>query len=272
MNSEKQRQDGALIFHCLTDVPLWRGQLSSICTEFDKSHHLGGLYRIRFWGEAQSPDRSIEATCVSLHPRDSYEYSSAVHEKSYVLFRSLKPTSAVASTAEKTSYGVLEKVLTEVLRLLAEGRHVHNSIDMKLLHILRAWSSVHADNARQLLEKELESAYSRSMKNGATALQAATAQTTESSAMQAEICEICTAIIAFDDNVDSAVCDAGHVFNRCKLSLLAIQEPGITKSCSWCSRQFLNIAKLELGHGLSLTDHIFDFFDTCPYCGGKYTG
>ena len=64
---------------------------------------------------------------------------------------------------------------------------------------------------------------------------------------------------------------------RCNLSLLAIQEPGISKYCSQCDRQFLNAEEIDLEpeqlrDGPSLTALLFEEFDVCPYCPAKFRG
>jgi hypothetical protein len=64
---------------------------------------------------------------------------------------------------------------------------------------------------------------------------------------------------------------------RCNLSLLSIQEPGISKYCSQCDRQFLNAEEIDLepvqiSNGPSLLTSLFEEFDVCPYCHAKFRG
>lgn len=82
---------------------------------------------------------------------------------------------------------------------------------------------------------------------------------------------------------------------RCGITLLPILEPGISKSCETCHREFLNEATLNqivsdhdtdlaehiaaddigvrrLSSNLSLLKDLYDQFDICPYCHGKYIG
>ncbi|KAM3414399.1 hypothetical protein BST61_g11037 [Cercospora zeina] len=56
-----------------------------------------------------------------------------------------------------------------------------------------------------------------------------------------EQCKICQQPIVFE-NFKWARCQQGHQFSRCALSLLAIQEPGITKRCGVCDLQYLDEA------------------------------
>lgn len=80
---------------------------------------------------------------------------------------------------------------------------------------------------------------------------------------------------------------------RCGLTFLPITEPGTSKSCETCRREFLNEATLtkivsddgtgpaeliaadgvrRLSSCLSLIKDLSDQFDICPYCHGKYIG
>ena len=58
---------------------------------------------------------------------------------------------------------------------------------------------------------------------------------------------------------------------RCALTFLPITEPGCSKRCETCDREFLNEEDLE-NESIkpSLASFLFDRFDVCPYCGGKY--
>ena len=65
---------------------------------------------------------------------------------------------------------------------------------------------------------------------------------------------------------------------RCALTFLPITEPGFSKQCVDCDREFLNERlhqeMLNVSNPLegwpSLARVLFDKFDVCPYCGGKY--
>lgn len=54
-----------------------------------------------------------------------------------------------------------------------------------------------------------------------------------------ETCTFCTAPIPFE-NLWAAYCTNGHEFQRCGLSFLAIQAPGITKQCGICNTRFFS--------------------------------
>ena len=113
-------------------------------------------------------------------------------------------------------------------------------------------------------------------------------------------CPICSAIhepkaIIYFESVAEAYCPQKHPFGklrllrprilrltpfvaRCALTFLPILEPGLSKQCADCGREYLNemlhpeIQQESLipGSTPSLANLLFDKFDTCPYCGGKY--
>lgn len=118
-----------------------------------------------------------------------------------------------------------------------------------------------------------------------------------------EHCQICHQSIPFE-SLQWARCGQGHQFNRCRLSLLAVQEPGTHKSCGICGLQYLNETALfhtvvdgdreHLPEGevtmsisangthsrggsttarstTSLGALLFAACDVCIYCGGKFT-
>lgn len=110
-----------------------------------------------------------------------------------------------------------------------------------------------------------------------------------------EKCEVCNAGIGWC-SAQKARCSSGHVWRkstihlqlhasssivnleymytvRCGVSFLAIQEPGISKYCSFCRTEALDeehVASM-LGHELGRTTRgLFETFDTCLYCAGKF--
>lgn len=62
-----------------------------------------------------------------------------------------------------------------------------------------------------------------------------------------ELCQICSGAIAFE-SVKWARCEKGHQFTRCGLTFLAMQEPGLSKSCRICATQYMDEYQL-LGSG-----------------------
>lgn len=92
-------------------------------------------------------------------------------------------------------------------------------------------------------------------------------------------CDFCDAPIPFTD-LATATCTNGHQFPRCGISFLAIQAPGITKSCGICSTPFLSeefVEVQEVHEGaaqppVTLSRVLFQACDVCIYCGGKFVG
>lgn len=103
--------------------------------------------------------------------------------------------------------------------------------------------------------------------------------------------------------VGAATCRAGHVFNRCKLTLLPLTDPYLQKTCLDCGLEFIDEHKhpemnvrstsdpeklltrnIVNGDNTSATSStgdlqylyfanaLFDKFDRCPFCGGYFTG
>ncbi|KAI9706103.1 MAG: hypothetical protein M1836_005509 [Candelina mexicana] len=54
-----------------------------------------------------------------------------------------------------------------------------------------------------------------------------------------EVCRICGAGIGWD-SLAEARCHSGHIFRRCALTFLAIQEPGISKYCGLCGVEYFH--------------------------------
>lgn len=54
-----------------------------------------------------------------------------------------------------------------------------------------------------------------------------------------EVCQICQELITFE-SVKWARCVKGHQFTRCGLTFLAMQKPGMSKSCTLCGMQYID--------------------------------
>ncbi|KKZ61842.1 hypothetical protein EMCG_03631 [[Emmonsia] crescens] len=101
-----------------------------------------------------------------------------------------------------------------------------------------------------------------------------------------EFCDICGSGIDWY-SVEESQCAEGHVFARCGLTFLSIQDPSISKRCSVCGGEVLDAELVEIPslvepdmeaaiepqpqrqHG-GLLDILCETFDTCIYCGGKF--
>jgi len=265
------------IVHGLIEKREWHEALEQICTEYDRQNDSDGLFRVRFWAFAKSPDSQMEAACITLHPWDTYEYTSAVNEKSRVVFRSLGTPGGSSAVFHRSEDDVLESVLKFVVQALHGREDPLSALDDKLLRALYAWTSLRPGYAeiQETIRKEWTdhtgTAYSSSDVRPDCA-QILSGLRPDSGLLGEDLCDICGSQIPVTATTAIALCSLGHPFSRCSLSLLSIQEPGISKYCEVCGRPFLNISKLGPQPGQSLLIQLFDEFDTCPYCGGKYCG
>ena len=88
----------------------------------------------------------------------------------------------------------------------------------------------------------------------------------------------CGQAVGWDD-IEEASCLGGHPLGgRCQITFLPLLEPGLSKRCSDCYRQYFN----ELVHPemmgedsepenkQCLVRRLLDWFEICPYCGGKF--
>lgn len=259
---------GPPVVYNLRDLHGWTEELRETVESYDRQNKLAGNYRIRVWGQADSPYSGRQALCVSLHPLDMYEYTSPVLEKCRLFIRSLpeieigqrsRRQQLPASDVSANVYKFLNSRLRSSMSQL-------DPLDARLLRLWIAYSDLQdlPSTDRYLLQEALNLAPSERGRDGA--------QTNFGADKSCESCEICDADIAMTLDRESARCAAGHLFSRCALSMLAIQEPGISKYCSSCNRQFLHLPKLGLSEGPSLMHALYDEFDVCPYCSGKFRG
>lgn len=72
--------------------PSWQAQILESQALFSAAHDLGENAIAKTWGLASSPLGDLIATCVSLHPSDMIEYSTANEQKSNVTLSSLSDT------------------------------------------------------------------------------------------------------------------------------------------------------------------------------------
>lgn len=269
------QKENCTIVHSVKAIPEWREALEPICTEYRARYGLGELYRVRYWGFATSPMETLEAACVTLHPRDMFEYTSAANEKSWILFRILKVQTIASTSVNKNNEEVFRLVFEFILRLIRNGFPPRTSLDRKLLRVLQAQARLTKTFTSEL--DLLESLWNKhnEVEDTSSTVSAqrkglVNAPITPPALATTEMCDVCNSNISVQTAVQEAVCTSGHSFLRCSVSGIAIQEPGISKFCSMCDRQFLNLPKLEPHDAESLIWRLFDEFDICPYCDGKY--
>ncbi|EXJ87916.1 hypothetical protein A1O1_04843 [Capronia coronata CBS 617.96] len=268
--------------------PYFEPAIIKLRSEFSEQFDLGGKVRVRTWGTAMSFDKTMAAICISCHPSDMIEYGIPSSQRTVVLFAQLQqPSISETQMPNKSDTAVHEEILSFITQAPADwvktdmdGKIVHNAAALVLSNpkdhsAMVTWAtSILGQGPGSHTESK---GGSRMQPNDAMDLDAGTDASIEHNGVPAalateETCEICEASIPFSPSSDAAKCVNGHQFTRCGLSFVAIQEPGICKYCAKCGRQFLDPGKLEFENGPSLSQALFDKFDVCPYCQGKFRG
>ncbi len=262
-------------------------------SEFDAKFSLGGRVRTHFYGIALSPDKSQAAACISFHPSDMIEAVIPAHRHALIVFTRIREKAKVVDSI-KDDPVVHEEVLTfvaatdpDLLRSDLDRSIARNAV--ALIHKDFQSSQFLTDWANSISQQFSNPRFSAALTNEGGAgkensnddkmdLDKEVANATESghgnaalTTAKQEKCEICDARIPSSAST-SVKCINGHQFSRCNISFVAIQEPGISKYCAKCGRQFLDVGKLKIPDGPSLSQALFDKFDICPYCQGKFRG
>ncbi|KIW93860.1 uncharacterized protein Z519_05175 [Cladophialophora bantiana CBS 173.52] len=258
-------------------------------SDFDRKFGLGGRVRVNYWGTAFSPDHTIAAACISFHPLDMIEYGAPSSQRTTVVFiHTHEPliSDYIAENPSRVQERILEfvrdspfgLVKTDLDRNILRTAAALIKLNFKDSPTLTHWT----DELLTLLptsasgedtsgtDKQQDSTVQRQADSNAD--HTTVAESGDKKGLDYEICELCGDIIPFSADSSRARCNRGHQFCRCSLSFVAIQEPGISKYCSKCGRQFLDPGKLESADGPSLSQALFDNFDVCPYCQGKFRG
>lgn len=252
--------------------------LQPIYAKFNQEHQLDGHYRTRLYGTTVSRDGTAAAACISLHGSDMIEHTIPSAERTTVVFRSMGRTDEQAPLG-KSDEEVRNRIMTFVTSAAANTSKT-STLDKSIfeIHNLIANSQkglvASADQTKVDVPVESNTELNQST-SGPDAGQPSTISFPKAFSpdpVGAETCEICNAEIPFLGDTTSAMCRAGHQFTRCSLSFVSIQEPGISKYCSGCGKQFLDLAKLGPVEGQSLSRALFDTFQVCPYCQAKFRG
>lgn len=262
-------------------------------SNFSEKFNLDGRIRTCYWGTTFSPDQNLAAAAISLHPADMIEYGMPSNQHTVLVFRRMRePT--VSHHATQNASAVHERVLqfvaespTEWVRTVLDKNIVRNAAALVTLEFqnswaLANWAAAVSDQLSKINAQGQgtnaagESIQPSVRQDDQMELDQAAASEFEDNPVLAgstqETCEICAASIPFTSPITSAKCVKGHQLTRCSLSFVAIQEPGISKYCARCGRQFLDPGKTGFSDGPSLSQKLFDKFDVCPYCQGKFRG
>ena len=243
-------------------------------SKFNAQFKLQGHVRVRHWGNSRSPDGRVEATCVTFHPSD------IVDDNTFPDFCTIVFAQTAGTRTEISNESPKVNPRLELLRWLAAHASIESiktDLDVKVVRVAAACIYAAFNSHASLME------WSRAAAELTENFDAATDADDEGDnrrengsqfirATIAEPCEICSAAISIGQDLLTGRCSRGHTFARCGISFLAIQEPGISKYCSRCGKEFLDFAKLEPHEGPSLSLALFEEFDVCPYCRGKFHG
>jgi len=291
---ESVSPESACLFKQTPSESIFQSSLQKPCREFNEDYKLGGRYRVRFWGTTYSFDNSMAAACVTLHPSDMIEYTTPSVEKSILVFVRL---SDMASRLEQPQDAAV--VQQQLLTFIAENSRVDmikSALDENIITVssaltsskftgdqkLRSWSlgvpailsarKAKATHAAPPTEMATDSSNHMDLERQRPSEPSPEEREKPSTLSAGEQCDICAASIPFTPDAVMARCCSGHQFIRCNLCFVAIQEPGISKYCPGCGRQFLDLDKLESLDGPSLSQALFDQFDVCPYCQAHFRG
>lgn len=246
-------------------------------SDFDERWKLGGQIRVRSWGAAYSHDRTQAAACVTFHPSRMLESTAAAHQRAWIFVASLGPQRDKPPVESRIN--VIDRILSflagispAMIKTELDRKVARNAISLirmysQELTSFEPWAATISSIITGTAADQTNAEAGQLPTNGHQTF--ATNPAVHLTSLTEELCEVCNSSIPFEA---SARCSKGHVFTRCSLSFLAIQEPGISMSCAQCGKQFLDPGKLELADGLCFSRLLFSEFDVCPYCQGKYRG
>ncbi|KAK5064825.1 hypothetical protein LTR84_000659 [Exophiala bonariae] len=264
-------------------------------SDFNEEYNLNGRVLVRHWGAVYHPDRTRAAACISLHPSDMIESCLPSRQRTTVVFKIL---TASAAERVRSDIEVFEDILNflsgvsmDLLRIDLDRKILANAISLVKLHFMASahlsqWAaSAHMQLNSMETREDAEYGEQSLIPGSNIGMVSADVTAPISRDVPAEdfnlagtngqglreICEVCSAPITFT-SAASATCTNNHYFTRCSLSFVAIQEPGISMYCAKCGKQFLDPSRIEENSGPSLSQALFNRFDICPFCQGKFRG
>ncbi|KAJ5606630.1 Transcription factor IIIC zinc-finger [Penicillium lagena] len=270
--------------------PQWSKTIEDLRERFDLNHDLSGWSVARIWGLTSR--RDVIAALFTRHGTDMVEYKVSADDRAMLIFStedeeheedSQKLFAPTITQQETVSAREKREVATQFVLKNYDDDHPHGQ---RLVYaaacsaIIEQQSDPTRSQARQALEllarvtgADLSDEISKSTGPGAQIIPAKSADQLDGpGAHLFERCEVCDAGVAWYSSQE-AQCANGHLFVRCGLTSVAIQEPGMSKYCSWCHTEYFDEEVLacsradDLGR---LHRLMFTAFDTCLYCGGKF--
>ncbi|XRM40647.1 hypothetical protein ABZX51_003955 [Aspergillus tubingensis] len=267
----------------------WKDQLDDVRERYDFDRDLGGLAVARAWGMASC--KGMIAAGITVHPGDMIEYRTAAEERLTIIMS----TTDGSQSDGLESRSVSDDSSSEYLRQQREaalGYILHfednnenrQSLSLSILYATACCTIIDSKNeallsqAHKVLVRlatitgvDLNDELSKCTASRTTIAPKPAEMLDGPGGQMFERCEICSAGIAWYSTAE-AQCATGHIFVRCSLTSLAIQDPGSSKVCSSCGKEYLDEDSIEPPESdVSYTCRtLFDAFDTCVYCHGKY--
>ncbi|PWY75331.1 hypothetical protein BO94DRAFT_589134 [Aspergillus sclerotioniger CBS 115572] len=271
--------------HSIHPVP-WQDQLDDIRERYDFDRDLGGLAVARAWGLTSY--NGMVAAGITVHPGDMIEYRTAAEERLTIIISTpdrSQSNGAGSQTADSPSdlQHKREAVLGYILHF-EDNDGGRPPLSSKILYATACCAIVESTDAALVYQAhkvlvrlatttgaDLNDELSKcSISKNRIAPKSADVLDGPGSQIF-ERCDICGAGVDWYSSQE-AQCATGHVFVRCGVTSLAIQDPGASTLCSSCGREYLNPDGIESSEpDLQKTCRtLFDAFDTCVYCNGKY--
>ncbi|PYI02357.1 hypothetical protein BO78DRAFT_410668 [Aspergillus sclerotiicarbonarius CBS 121057] len=270
--------------HSILPVP-WQDQLDDIRERYDFDRDLGGLAVARAWGLTSY--NGIVAAGITVHPGDMIEYRTAAEERLTIIISpdESKSDGVPSQTVDNSSdpQHRRDAVLGYILHF-EENDENRQPLSSKILYATACCTIVESTNTALLYQAHkvlvrlatvtgadvADELLKCSISKNTIAPKSAEALDGPGGQMF-ERCDICGAGIDWYSSQE-AQCATGHVFVRCGVTSLAIQDPGASKLCSSCGREYLNPDGIEPSESdlQNTCRTLFDAFDTCVYCKGKY--
>ncbi|CAI7617824.1 unnamed protein product [Penicillium pancosmium] len=272
-------------------LPQWSKVIKNVREQYDLDHDLQGYAMNRLWGLASY--RGVVAVLVTRHPTNMIQYKVASDERAVVGF-AFEGTeeapdleslfSPVSDHSEQFERSGREKSVTFLLSRCDKDDEI-NTEDQRLIYAAACCSIVNESlastrpQAQKALERlavktgaDLSEEISKCTNGASTISSKSPDQLSQVGGHLFEKCDICDAGIPWA-SVTEARCESGHLFVRCGLTSLAIQEPGVSKYCSTCQTEFLDeelIVRLRDEALSPVFMGVARAFDTCPYCNSKF--
>ncbi|KAF9890146.1 hypothetical protein FE257_006307 [Aspergillus nanangensis] len=276
--------------HQLSSPP-WKSQVDEICERFDLDHDLGGLVSARVWGLASY--RGLVMAAVTRHPGDRIEYRTSLEDLTAIVFSGANsqcdepgsfPTTPEPNRSPDAVHAKRKALLGYVLDA-KRSKYDARPWSQKILYAAACCAVVesHEDTLLWLARKafewlssstglDLTDEISKCSAPGSTIDAKSETQLSGPGLEVFEKCEVCSSGISWY-SAHEGQCAEGHLFVRCGLSLLCLQEPGLSKFCSVCDTEYYSEDVIDSSYGVEFQHSylsLSDIFDTCVYCGGKF--